>query len=140
MDITIDRMKHCLAVAAKMKELALHEPQKYPVDPEDAFVLGMLHDIGYEFAQEQREHAGRGGLILQKQDYKYWKEVYYHGIPQEEYDSPMLRLLNYADMTTGPTGAYMTIQERIDDIAERYGKGSPQETEAMRLADMLQAQ
>lgn len=137
MDITIDRMKHSLAVAAKMKELARQEPEKYPVDPEDAFVLGMLHDIGYEFSKEQKEHAAKGGLILQKQDYKYWKEVYYHGIPQKEYDSPMLRLLNYADMITGPTGVYMTIQERINDIAERYGKGSWQELEAESLANIL---
>lgn len=138
MQITDNRLKHSLAVATKMKIMVQTDNEKYPVDPDEAFVLGMLHDIGYEFSQEQQEHANKGGLVLKKQGYKFWKEVYYHGIPQKEYDSPMLRLLNYVDMITGPTGEYMTIQERIDDIAERYGKGSWQEVEAIELAKQFE--
>lgn len=138
MTITTDRMKHCLAVAVKMKQLAAENPDLYPVNPDEAFVLGILHDIGYEFSDEQKEHAAKGGLLLKEQGYKYWQEVYYHGIPQEEYDSPLLRLLNYADLTTGPTGEYVTVQERIDDIAARYGKGSPQEQGSIELAAFLE--
>lgn len=134
MTITEDRMKHSLAAARKMKQLAAEQPEKYPVDPDDAFVLGMLHDIGYEFAEEQQDHADKGGLILKNQGYKYWKEVYYHGFFQHEYDSPMLRLLNYVDMITGPTGEYMTVQERIEDIAVRYGRDSRQFCEVVKLA------
>jgi len=137
MEITVDRMKHSLAVATKMKELASTNKEKYQVDPDDAFILGLLHDIGYEFSKEQKEHANKGGLVLKEQNYKYWREVFYHGIPQDEYDSPMLRLLNYVDMITGPTGEYVTIQERIDDIAKRYGKGSWQEQEAIELLKLL---
>ena len=140
MTITIDRIKHSLAVAKKMKEMAAENPNKYPVEPDDAFVLGLLHDIGYEFASEQKEHAHMGSSILKKQGYKYWQEVYYHGIPQDEYDSPMLRLLNYADMITGPAGEYMTIEQRIEDIAERYGEGSWQDLEARKLAEKLHCQ
>lgn len=134
MTITTNRMKHSLAVAAKMKELATTKPEKYLVNPEDAFILGIVHDIGYEFSKEQREHANIGGLVLKAQNYKYWQEVFYHGILQEEYDSPMLNLLNYVDMITGPTGEYVTIEERIYDIGKRYGKGSLQEKEAIELA------
>ena len=137
MTITVDRIKHSLAVAKKMKEMTAENPNKYPVEPEDAFVLGLLHDIGYEFVSEQKEHAHKGGTILKRQGYKYWQEVYYHGIPQDEYDSPMLRLLNYADMITGPTGEYMTIEQRIEDIAERYGEGSWQDLEARELAEKI---
>jgi putative nucleotidyltransferase with HDIG domain len=137
MKITEDRLKHILAVATKMKEIVKNNSEEYPVDPDAAFVLGILHDIGYEFSQKQQEHANKGGLVLKEQGYKYWKEVYYHGIPQREYDSSMLRLLNYADMTTGPTGEYMTIQERINDISERYGKGSWQEIDATELVKNL---
>ena len=126
-----------MAVAKKMKQMAIDDPEKYPVDPDDAFVLGMLHDIGYEFSNEQQEHANKGGLILKDQGYKYWQEVYYHGIAQKEYDSLILRLLNYADMVTGSVGESMTIQERIDDIAERYGKGSWQEREAIMLTKIM---
>lgn len=137
MEITIDRMKHSLAVAKKMKETVLTDSDKYGCTPDEAFVLGMLHDIGYEFSSKQQEHANKGGLVLKEQGYKYWKEVYYHGIPQEEYDSPVLRLLNYVDMITGPSGEYMTIQKRIEDIAERYGKGSWQEQEALELSHKI---
>lgn len=138
MTITINRLKHSLAVATKMKKMATESPNGYSVVPDDAFVLGLLHDIGYEFSQTQREHAHRGGLVLKAQGYRYWREIYYHGIPQEEYDSPMLRLLNYADMTTGPDGEQMTIQARINDIALRYGKESWQEQEAIALAEQIQ--
>ena len=137
MKITIDRIKHSLSVATKMKELVTTDKEKYQVNPDDAFILGMLHDIGYEFSEEQKEHASRGGLVLKEQNYKYWQEVFYHGISQNEYDSPMLRLLNYVDMITGPTGEYITIRERIDDISKRYGKGSWQEQEAIELSKLL---
>lgn len=137
MTITVDRIKHSLAVAKKMKEMAAENPNKYPVEPEDAFVLGLLHDIGYEFVSEQKEHAHKGGTVLKGQGYKYWQEVYYHGILQDEYDSPMLCLLNYTDMITGPTGEYMTIEQRIEDIAERYGEGSWQYLEARELAEKI---
>lgn len=135
--ITFDRLKHSHAVAIKMKEMALQNPNIYPVEPDDAFVLGLLHDIGYEFANEQREHAHRGGLVLREQNYKYWEEVYYHGISQNKFDTSMLRLLNYADMITGPTGIYVNIQERISDIADRYGKNSWQEIEAIELSKKM---
>ena len=137
MAITVDRIKHSLAVAKKMEEMAAKNPDKYQVDPEEAFVVGLLHDIGYEFVSEQKDHANKGGLILKEQGYKYWQEVYYHGIPQDEYESPMLQLLNYVDMITSPTGEPMTIEQRIEDIAKRYGEGSLQDLEARKLAEKL---
>lgn len=138
MEISVDRMKHSLAVAKKMKEMVAADSKKYGCLPDDAFVLGMLHDIGYEFSTEQIEHAKKGGLVLKRQGYRYWKEVYYHGISQDEYDSLILRLLNYVDMITGPTGEYMSIQARIDDIVKRYGKHSWQEKEAIELAKKIE--
>lgn len=117
-----------------MRELA---KDKAEVDSNDAFILGLLHDIGYQFTENKGEHAKIGGEILRNQGYKYWKEVYYHGIPQEDFDSTMLQLLNYADMTIGPTGNELTIEERILDISNRYGKGSIQEETAIALAKQL---
>ena len=105
MTITTNRVKHSLAVAVKMRELALTDYKKYPVNPDDAFILGMLHDVGYAFSENQETHANKGGIVLKAQNYKYWQEVYYHGIPQEEYDSPMLQLLNYVDMITNSVKA-----------------------------------
>ena len=86
MEITVNRLKHSLAVANKMKKIAQEHYEEYKVSPDDAFVLGMIHDIGYEFSEQQQEHANKGGLILKEQGYKYWKEVYYHGVSQREFD------------------------------------------------------
>ena len=110
---------------------------KYSATPDELFILGMLHDIGYEFSETQSEHNTKGGLILKEQGYKFWKEVYYHGVPQTTYQSPELMLLNAVDMTIGPDGTELTMNERLDDIALRYGKGSVQYLEAIKLMEML---
>lgn len=126
-----------MAVANKMKKLVAENEQVYMIGPDEAFVLGILHDIGYEFSEKQQEHANKGGMILKEQGYRFWKEIFYHGTPQMEYDSAELWLLNFVDMITGPKGESMTISQRISDIADRYGKGSLQETEAIKLAEQI---
>lgn len=137
MEITINRLKHSLEVAKKMRDLSIQNPDKYPVNPDEMFILGILHDIGYEFVSKQEDHAKAGGEILKNQGYHYWKEVYYHGIAQQEYDSVPLRLLNYTDMITGPNGENFSVEQRIEDIAKRYGVGSIQEINALSLASSL---
>lgn len=132
------RVKHSLSVAKRMKELVLEQPIKYEISPDEAFILGLLHDIGYECCTEPKYHAGGGGMLLKGQGYKYWKEVYYHGLPQEVYTSSELRLLNYADMTTNANGDYVSIEERIEDIGARYGGDSVQVVTAMKVAKMLE--
>lgn len=63
--------------------------------------------------------------------------MYYHGIPQEDYDSAELRLLNYMDITTDPSGDVVTTEERIEDIKQRYGENSYQAQEALKMAEMV---
>lgn len=133
MSISDERLLHSIGVARKMKEIVLSNPQKYDVTPDEAFFLGFIHDIGYEFTDDQTEHSKKGGELLRKQNYKFWKEVYYHGIPQTDYDSPMLRLLNYSDMIIDNAGKQVTVEERLAGIVERYGKGSSQELDAIEL-------
>ena len=137
MEMTIDRLKHSLAVAVKMKQLAEDHYEGYQIDPEEAYVLGLVHDIGYQFVDDQRDHSYKGGELLKSQGYKYWKEVYYHGLVQDDYDSEMLRLLNYVDMTTDNKGEYVSMQDRLKGITERYGKDSWQATEAVKLACII---
>lgn len=135
--MTNDRLKHSLSVAKKMKEIVKGKKQIYKFSPDEAFILGMLHDIGYEFCITQEEHAHIGGEVLKNQGYKFWKEIYFHGVPQEEYSSAELWLLNYVDMITHPNGEYISIHERIEDIEKRYGKDSLQVEEARELAKIL---
>ncbi len=64
--MTTNRMQHSLAVARKMKKTVEDAGNRYPCTSEEAFLLGYLHDIGYEFADTQKEHAHAGGLLLKE--------------------------------------------------------------------------
>lgn len=140
LQISEDRLHHIIGVARKMKEMVQSEPDKYSITPEEAFTLGLLHDIGYEFVENQLEHNHKGGEILKNQGYKYWKEVYYHGIDQDEYTSQELWLLNYVDTTIGPKGEPLTLNGRVENIRDRYGEDSIQLKGATALISKLKEQ
>ena len=118
-----DRLKHSYAVACKMKEIgiALHLSKQ---EIEELFLLGFNHDIGYEFSENGVNHGKIGGLILKESGYKYWKEVYYHGILTDEYGSMYLDILNQADMQIDKYGNDVGYEARLSDIKGRYGEDS----------------
>jgi putative nucleotidyltransferase with HDIG domain len=130
--MTESKMKHSNAVAIKMKRLA----KEYDCDERAAYTLGLLHDIGYDF-DDGYFHESTGADILKEQGYLYWLEVKYHGIVQNKYYSGLLRLLNHADMTTGPEGQDMTYDERAEEIGIRFGFDSVQYGRSIQLVEML---
>ena len=65
MDISLDRLKHIKAVAVKMRRIVLENLDKFPYTPDEMFALGYVHDIGYAFCDDAREHAHKGGENLQ---------------------------------------------------------------------------
>ena len=78
-----NRLKHSIAVARKMVEIG----KNYNLTDKqlkELFILGYNHDIGYEFGNNEN-HRIIGGNILKKSNYKYWKEVFYHGEIDCEY-------------------------------------------------------
>ena len=121
--ITQNRWQHILGVARQAKALAQKLKPENTQYAEDMFLLGLLHDFGYEFMAENQGHAAVGGAILQRNNYKYWAEVAQHGSAQTPMNDE-LYLLNCADMTTGPTGENFTMQERLDEIGLRHGQNS----------------
>lgn len=136
LSISDERLKHSLEVARFMKKSAMDTgwtKQKC----EEMFVLGLLHDIGYEFAEQQCDHASVGGEILKNQGYKYWQEVFYHGKLDVEFISEELTMLNIADMHVDSSGKKVTVAFRLKDICERYGVESIQYREAKELAEKL---
>ena len=117
-----DRLKHSVAVARKMVQIG----KEYNLNTEelqDLFVLGLNHDIGYEYG-DNSNHAHIGGEILKRNDYKYWKEVYYHGDVNTEYKSCFLEILNRADMQIDKYGNDVGYDNRLEDIKNRYGEES----------------
>jgi putative nucleotidyltransferase with HDIG domain len=130
------RLAHSLAVAEKLYGLAKDKGIEENIARE-LFTLGFLHDIGYNFTNEKSEHESVGGELLRAVGYKYWKEVYQHGKPNIENPSEELDMLNYADMTTGRGGENVSLEERLKEIGERYGRGSEDYREAEEVVRRL---
>lgn len=123
MEFTDNRAKHSLGVAKRMytEALAMTGDMKYA---QEMFFLGWVHDIGYQFTSNNLVHAKVGGEFLREQGFDYWKEVYEHGDPKVENPSKELKLLNFADMHTDGAGNSVTFEDRLQDVARRYGENS----------------
>lgn len=118
-----DRLKHSLAVARKMVEIG----KSYNLtnnELQELFVLGFNHDIGYEFSDKGLNHNIICGNLLKNNGYKYWKEIYYHGKIDDEYNSLYLTILNQADMQVDKYGNDVGYDKRLEDIKIRYGEKS----------------
>ena len=129
-----DRLKHSFAVANKMVEIG----KKYNLnesDLQDLFILGYNHDIGYNLCSNKIEHNIVGGEKLKDNKYKYWKEIYYHGNPDCEYQSLFLKILNMADMQIDKSGNDVGYEKRLEDIKNRYGINSIQFINAVKIVD-----
>ena len=117
-----DRKKHIYGVAELMKQYAI-ENNLGQRKAEEYYVLGLLHDIGYEFLEPkdyEALHEKCGGGLLKAQGYKYWKEVYYHGKANCKYRSKALDVLNWADMHIDSVGKYVSLDGRLEELSTRY--------------------
>ena len=106
------------------------------IELQELFLLGYLHDIGYEFATNEN-HNSIGGNLLKESNYKYWQEVYYHGIPNSEYKSLYLDILNTADMMIDKYGNDVGFDKRLEDIKKRYGEDSIQYVNCFKIVNEL---
>ena len=131
-----DRLNHSFAVANKMVEIGkkccLNKEEL-----EDLCILGLNHDIGYEFCSNTIEHNIVWEEILKNNNYKYCKEVYYHGNPNTDYNSLYLKILNMADMQIDRYGNDVWYKNRLDDIKFRYGEESNQYKNARMVINKL---
>lgn len=120
--ISESRWQHILGVARKAKILADKLKPNNVQYAEDMFLLGIMHDLGYEFMESNASHAYVGGEILKRNNYQFWSEVSLHGNETVKNMSDELFILNCADMSTGPNGENFTFDERLEEIASRFGK------------------
>ncbi len=133
--INNDRLNHSLAVARKMVEIG-KEYNLNDSELQDLFVLGFNHDIGYELGTNEN-HSVIGGNILKQSNYKYWREVYFHGETNIQYHSLYLDILNMSDMQIDKYGNDVGFIKRLEDIENRYGKESKQYINAEKLIKKL---
>ena len=137
--ITSNRWQHILGVARKAKILAQAlrpNDEKYL---EDMFLLGMLHDFGYEFTENGKKHAMVAGQILERSGYKYWQDVVNHSEKATDNMSDETFIINCADLSVSPDGKDITISARVEDIGRRHGKNSTQYLIALEKLQKLQA-
>ena len=132
-----DRINHSLAVANKMLELG-KEKDLSEEQLKELFILGYNHDIGYQFGTNEN-HNIIGGNLLKECNYKYWKEVYYHGVPNSEYKSLYLDILNYADMSIDKYGNDVGFDKRLEDIKSRYKENSIQYINSVKIINELRS-
>ena len=132
-----DRLKHSYAVANKMIELG-KEKSLSEIELQELFLLGYLHDIGYEFGTNEN-HNSIGGNLLKESNYKNWQEVYYHGIPNSEYKSLYLDILNTADMMIDKYGNDVGFDKRLKDIKSSYGEDSIQYINCVKIINQLRS-
>ena len=137
--ISDERLAHMRSVGRRAQLIAEEIGVRDQESLQDIFLLGYLHDVGYEFSDDQADHARVGGDILRRNGYPYWQEVYCHGDPDTDYSSQLLDILNTADMVTAPNGEYVTLDRRLEGIAGKYVEGSSQYIKARELAEQLVA-
>ena len=130
-----DRLRHSIAVARKMVEIAKSKNLS-DEDIKNCFIIGYNHDVGYEFTKNGNNHNTIGGEIL-RNNFKYWREIYYHGEINVEYKSQYLDILNMADMQIDKYGNDVGFIKRLEDIENRYGKESKQYINAEKLIKKL---
>ncbi len=135
-----NRLKHILQAGRKAQKTARDIFGWDELKCRQMFILGFLHDCGYEFSVDQTEHENLGGELLRTLGFTHWREVYYHGKVTSEYSSDELLILNYADLTTSSTGEDITTEQRLEDILERYGEDSIQYINAARLVESVEQQ
>lgn len=113
--INENRLHHILAVARKAYSLAkaFHYDEVFA---RKCFALGWNHDIGYEFDPEN--HAEIGSNILSSFDDN--NAIRFHSIVPEQITLEWF-ILALADMTTSPTGKEVSLDERLQEIENRYG-------------------
>lgn len=137
-----DRANHSLTVAKQMYEIAL-ERSNDEFYAQKMFHLGLVHDIGYQFTNNNKEHAHVGGAFLREEGYAYWKEVYYHGDPsilELTQPSDEWFILNIADMQTDSKGNKVSFDVRLKDIGDRYGYDSQEYKMAKAMITKLQSE
>lgn len=135
--ITDNRLLHMRGVAHRAYEISRNVFCWSEDKCRSMFVLGFIHDIGYEYSKNQTDHEHIGGDILYQSEYAYWREIYEHGNPDTNYDTEELFVLNLADMQIDSAGRRVTVEERLSDIATRYGDTSTQYTQAQKMVDRL---
>jgi HD domain len=148
-----DRWLHVQGVAREAHRMAIVLPAN---DGEALLAAALLHDIGYAPALDWLGfHPVDGARFLRAEGRERLACLVAHhsgarfeaeerGLVEElavfpVEDGPVLDALTFADMTIGPAGQPMTLDERISEIRHRYPQEDPVHRAIIRARPLLQA-
>jgi hypothetical protein len=130
-----NRWRHVQGVAAKAQGVS----EAFEGDDREHLVAAAhLHDIGYAPALHvtglhqldgalyvrSLGHQRLAGLVAHHSEARFELRLRGYASDLDEYPreaSSVSAALVYCDLTTGPTGLPMTLDERLSDVYERYG-------------------
>jgi HD domain len=148
-----DRWTHVQAVTDKARSVAA----VLTADDADLLVAAaLLHDVGYAPSLNRLGfHAVDGARFLRAQGQERLARLVAHHsgahFEAEERDlvqelaafpveaGPVMDALTYADMTTGPAGQPMTLEQRVEEVQRRYPADDPVYKAIVRAQPLLQA-
>jgi predicted HD phosphohydrolase len=148
-----DRWTHVQAVADKARRVAAVLPAE---DADLLIAAALLHDVGYAPSLNRLGfHAVDGGRFLRAQGQERLARLVAHhsgarfeaqerGLVEElaafaVEDGQVMDALTFADMTTGPAGQPMTLEQRIEEVQRRYPLDDPVHRAIVRARPELQA-
>ena len=125
--ISNDRLLHMIGVAEYMYENAA----RYGINEEIAYLIGLLHDIGY-ISGSKDSHEKYGAELLQKLGINHimYDVILNHGKTPKEFleqysTIPYIMVLMWeADLKVDLTGKNVGYTKRLEDIANRHGYDS----------------
>ncbi len=145
--ISDNRLHHILGVARKAYQIAKDRGHD-EIFARKMFMIGWLHDVGYEFSEKQENHPFESGEMIKllfdapqrqihistgwdmESRYDYhtspsYKAIAEHGkYPSEKTEEYII--LNQADMLIDSDGMEVNVMTRLDGIKNRYGEHSDQ--------------
>jgi hypothetical protein len=146
-----DRWSHVQAVAAQARQVSA---ALAPEDRPYLIAAAWLHDVGYAPPLNRLGFHPVDGAhyVRQLGQERLASLVAYHSGARfeaeerglvdalaefEPEDGPLVDALTYADMTTGPAGQRVDLEERIAEILERYPPDDPVHRAISRSHPML---
>lgn len=130
----LNRAAHCRGVAILMRRLA----PALGLDADRMTLLGWIHDLGY-LTGHADTHAPDLGRLLEAEGYAYAGAAGRHGTDRIDYDDPADVLLNIADMSVDGAGLLVSFDERVRDVADRWGAAHPRVDACTRVIRRLEA-
>lgn len=121
-----NKLKHSIVVARMCQKLA---KEKYSLSDDyskSCWVMGYLHDIGYEFIDESElfNHSFASGKAVSGAFCMFENSEFLNAIimhdKYKEMPSYALLIMWEADLRVNKEGKVVSIKERMEDICKRY--------------------